>query len=755
MKREPSASVERLAGACAGSTSIVHDIPRILFVCARISTAFDCFEKEVGARGFNVVFIDLSDTAVLDWCDGELFKRVKDRITDGDFVAVVLSPPYSTFCRRFRGCTGTDVYGLKGLRPYDKEIVRTETLIVFRCIEVLRVIHSMCMPWVFILPAIPKFVFELPELHGLLQSPGIFDRSLDVGDVLVGNINGECSSLVDLVAFGIRDSTMVSVGVPVSMPWPLEATCVDMETQLRGSVVNHKSSRKLEDKECIGGMVRAARAVASLPGNLVVGGQVRKILDSFLVEFPHVVDDCFHAIGSDSVNAGPKSQDVDAFRIRLGKHLGTEDWGPTFGECTSSICHGLLSAWANLAHDPGKVAADWVRHGAPAGILCQPLLPGVFPLAQPSDEDVLEPEDLEGDVEIYRNYAGMDEDENVWSQVHEFVEKGFLKAFDSLQDCEVYLGGTPVLSRFGQVTMVRFGKLKRRLILDVKQSRVKEGTRKVHRVPLPRATDVVCDIMDMLYKHPLGTDEQLDLLVLDFVDAFWNVPLLAAERRFFVGKLRSRYFVFLRAAQGSRNGPLAWAGVVSLAIRLVQACLWEGGVCPARINTYVDDPLTVVRGTETRRNYLVACLVLLFTALGFPLSFRKGSRGTSVDWIGLNVSVHPRVVHLTITEARVKELRDLADEALLRNLVTKKWLRSFAGKASSFASILIFWRPFLRSIWAALRAVPSDSTPQNCVWVKQFVVAVKWILEWCSREYGQSIYSECVCWCWAVRTNGL
>ena len=102
--------------------------------------------------------------------------------------------------------------------------------------------------------------------------------------------------------------------------------------------------------------------------------------------------------------------------------------------------------------------------------------------------------------------------------------------------------------------------------------------------------------MDMLHKHPLGTDEQLDLLVLDFVDAFWNVPLMASERRFFVGKLRSRYFVFLRAAQGSRNGPLAWAGVVSLAIRLVQACLWEGGECPARINTYVDDPLTVVRG---------------------------------------------------------------------------------------------------------------------------------------------------------------
>ena len=136
---------------------------------------------------------------------------------------------------------------------------------------------------------------------------------------------------------------------------------------------------------------------------------------------------------------------------------------------------------------------------------------------------------------------------------------------------------------------------------------------------------------------------------------------------------------------------------------------------------------TVVRGTETRRNYLVACLVLLFTALGFPLSFRKGSRGTSVDWIGLNLSVRPRVVAL--------------DNHCGSG---PKWLKSFAGKASSFASILIFWRPFLRSIWTAIYAVPSDGTPRNCVWGEAICGRGQMdscILEWCSREYGQSFCS--------------
>ena len=112
--------------------------------------------------------------------------------------------------------------------------------------------------------------------------------------------------------------------------------------------------------------------------------------------------------------------------------------GPNSGDCTSSIRPGLLSAWPNLAHDPRKVAADWVRHSPPARILSQPLLAGVFPSAQLNDEGVLEPEDLAGDVEVFRNCARMDEDEDVWSQVHDFVERGFLNTFDPLPNSEEY-----------------------------------------------------------------------------------------------------------------------------------------------------------------------------------------------------------------------------------------------------------------------------------------------------------------------------
>ena len=94
----------------------------------------------------------------------------------------------------------------------------------------------------------------------------------------------------------------------------------------------------------------------------------------------------------------------------------------------------------------------------------------------------------------------------------------------------------------------------------------------------------------------------------------------------------------------------------------------------------------------------------------------------------MNLSVHPRVVHLTITEARVKELRDWADEALLHKIVSSKCLKSFAGKASSFASILIFSSPamaHLEVVFGTAVCCGNQVGPR--------------ILERCSREHqGQS-----------------
>eukprot|EP00972_Heterocapsa_arctica_P050444 7416182-Heterocapsa_arctica.AAC.1 len=62
----------------------------------------------------------------------------------------------------------------------------------------------------------------------------------------------------------------------------------------------------------------------------------------------------------------------------------------------------------------------------------------------------------------------------------------------------------------------------------------------------------------MLDLQALGADGDVEheWLVLDFADAFWHVPLLPSERRFFVACFRGKYLVFMRVAQGSRGAPL-------------------------------------------------------------------------------------------------------------------------------------------------------------------------------------------------------
>ena len=49
---------------------------------------------------------------------------------------------------------------------------------------------------------------------------------------------------------------------------------------------------------------------------------------------------------------------------------------------------------------------------------------------------------------------------------------------------------------------------------------------------LSRLVDLISNTLDLSYD--LGPDEEVEYLILDFVDAFWNTPLSFGERGFFV-----------------------------------------------------------------------------------------------------------------------------------------------------------------------------------------------------------------------------
>ena len=196
------------------------------------------------------------------------------------------------------------------------------------------------------------------------------------------------------------------------------------------------------------------------------------------------------------------------------------------------------------------------------------------------------------------------------------------------------------------------------------------------------------DVDDNIDKDDLlGMDARLEQFVLDYTDAFWQVPLAPEERRFFVGMIKGIILSYLRAAQGSRNGPLSWASVVSLAIRAVQSffrisCLGRGEYYATkperqaesglRCQTYVDDPAMVLRGTLQQRNQSVALTVLLWSSFGFLLAFKKAMRGATVTWIGCEVTVGRTYVVATIKKERIEELLALTLQYLSSNVVSNR-----------------------------------------------------------------------------------
>ena len=94
--------------------------------------------------------------------------------------------------------------------------------------------------------------------------------------------------------------------------------------------------------------------------------------------------------------------------------------------------------------------------------------------------------------------------------------------------------------------------VKKRIILDTKVSGLKNCSAKHQRVLLPRLLDAIVQGLRLYSK--CSQHEQMEFFVLDFSEAFWQVPLAPSERRFFYARLnihsKVRYLVFLRTVQG-------------------------------------------------------------------------------------------------------------------------------------------------------------------------------------------------------------
>ena len=268
------------------------------------------------------------------------------------------------------------------------------------------------------------------------------------------------------------------------------------------------------------------------------------------------------------------------------------------------------------------------------------------------------------------------------NQLDEYVNKEFLNIFDSYKKFSAYLVGAQVLSRFGVVKQLRKDdSTKRRWVSDVKQLSAKHSTKRW--VPSPRGVDVAYEATIVWRISVYEGDAATSVTVLNFVDAFWNVPLAPRERQCFCGKMSWEVLLLLSgsARLAARAFGMGWRHLVGDA---AQSVFWESGKGRMRINTQVDIDVW----QPDLHTVCVFCIDLAVSWTGFFLPFERGALVTSVVWIGFKITSYASHVDLGIGEECVSELRRLTAEAMKKNVTAQ-------------ASVLVFWRPFLSELCAA------------------------------------------------------
>ena len=400
----------------------------------------------------------------------------------------------------------------------------------------------------------------------------------------------------------------------------------------------------------------------------------------------------------------------------------------------------LLDLWRTAAKDPDGEPVTWLKYGAPAGLLVHVEDRGIFPTYDPTlDAAEYQPNDLRTE-EDFENYPGVDGDPDIFKEVRRILEADYLDQYDDIAAAERALGGTVVLSKIGAIKKWRNFVYKLRMVIDSKQSGVSKATPKRERTQLPRASDVVKDVMGLLapFAKRSSTEELIEFLIADFRDAFFILPNHPSERRFFAISFDNKILVFKKTTQGSRGAPLTWARLAALVTRLTQSVT---RVANSRISTYVDDPIVVAVGSTTQRRRIFATTLLIWSALGLPLALEKAQIGRKVTWTSAVFQPTSHGLEVSVKENIIAETVELCEKFLKSNYVTHKDLRSQIGKAMHIAGLVPTVRPFLNELYAALHDKSRTGPSPQSIWAKQIKHSVTWLLALLYRNKGQLVRS--------------
>lgn len=336
----------------------------------------------------------------------------------------------------------------------------------------------------------------------------------------------------------------------------------------------------------------------------------------------------------------------------------------------------------------------------------------------------------------------------------EQVDSGFAYLFESLDQARGVLGAKVHPAPLGNIEKIKEdGTVKDRLIQDQSANFVNSAVVLPERQVLPRGVDHGRDLA--VLGDDLRDGEVLRTLVLDFKDAFMSLAIHPLERRFncahTTGTVKrsrpplfeeevaeGRFVVWKVLGFGGRPNPLIFSRAASLACRMAQGLVAKNldDDAEARIQLYVDDPIITVRGSEEKCQETLDHIIMLWLAIGIPLSWKKGHlyEGNQVHrWIGI-------MFHLTGDGAVMRLPRDFVDELLQLlapacksdGVLTIGELEVLVGKAARVAHVVPTAKPFVGGLWGALAAAKKAAAHRgNCsstrVPTRRFCYSASWV----------------------------
>ena len=194
---------------------------------------------------------------------------------------------------------------------------------------------------------------------------------------------------------------------------------------------------------------------------MTLGGEVHGSIRQIFENNPSFEDDIMGHVGLENctaLNADITTKIKEAIRSVLLQRC--PNFSFSAGSEHTIVDTELLDLWRQAAKDPDPEPVEWLKWGAPSGLLEEIPDRGIFPTYDPAiDIADVTADSLETQSE-FCNYQGVEADEDVAAELERLVKNKFARRFKTLAAARAYLNADPILSKIGVVKKLRSGKWK-------------------------------------------------------------------------------------------------------------------------------------------------------------------------------------------------------------------------------------------------------------------------------------------------------